>query len=288
MKAFIINLKKDKDRKAFMEKQLNDLQVEYQFIEGYAGKEKSNEEVYKIYDSKKSIKINGQDLNRSEIGCAYSHMLAYEQMKDQNISLAMILEDDVKIDNRLLKVINLIENKYKENNKLDFDWLQIDYVPPGLFFWYHWCSLSIKNIKNNFGKVKNLKTFIKLLITIVYILIKFIYISLLSIYEGLRNYFYKNISKIIKDYKDVDIVNFYRPLYLASAYIITREAVEKLLKINTPVIVTADRLPNYARINNNKSHNGQSKTFIMKAVAPLITEQQRKVFESNIVENNLK
>ena len=105
MKAFVINLKKDKDRKAFMEKQLNDLQVEYQFIEGYAGKEKGNEEIYKIYDSKESIKINGQDLNRSEIGCAYSHMLAYEQMKDQNISLAMILEDDVKMDNRLLKVL---------------------------------------------------------------------------------------------------------------------------------------------------------------------------------------
>ena len=89
-------------------------------------------------------------------------------------------------------------------------------------------------------------------------------------HEGLRNYYYNTLYKVSKGKYGICIVNFYRPLYLASAYIITKEGAEKLLKINTPISLTADRLPNYARAN-------------MRAVSPLITEQQREIFDSNIV-----
>ena len=107
--------------------------------------------------------------------------------------------------------------------------------------------------------------------------IKFIYISLMSVYEALRDTFY-DVTKSIA------IVRFFRPLYLASAYIITNEAAHKLLKINTPIFLTADRLPNFARVKNNRIHNKQNETetFIMKAISPLITEQQREVFVSGI------
>ncbi len=256
MKAFVINLKKDQDRRAFMEKQLNDLEIEHEFIEAYYAKEKIEAEISKIYDSSKSKNINGNDLSLPEIGCAYSHTLVYQKIVDQNLSYALILEDDVKIDKRLLKVIDLVKNKHEENDKSDFDWLQIDYIQPGIFFWKHWCSLSIKEIKNNPS-------------SIFYILLKFIYVSVLSVYEGIRNTFY-NFSKILV------IVSFYRPLYLASAYIVTSDGAAKLLKINTPVILTADRLPNFVR-----------PSFVMKAISPLITEQQREIFASNIENINL-
>ena len=107
--------------------------------------------------------------------------------------------------------------------------------------------------------------------------IKFIYISLMSVYEALRDTFYHAT-------KSIATVSFSRPLYLASAYIITNEAAHKLLKINTPIFLTADRLPNFARVRNNRIHNKQNKneTFIMKAVSPLITRQQRETFVSAI------
>ncbi len=301
MKAFVINLKKDKDRRAFMKNQLIDLGIDYEFIEAFYAKEKTETEISKIYESSKSKNINGHDLSLAEIGCAYSHTLAYQKMIDQKLHYALILEDDVKIDKRLLEVIKMVKNKHDEptlpirkvperQNGLDFDWLQIDYVQPGIFFWKHWCSLFIKEIKNNFNSIKSFKTFIKFLILIIYMAIKFIYISLLSVYEGLRNYFYKSNYKFIKNNNSVTIVNFYRPLYLASAYIISNEGAHKLLKINTPVIVTADRLPNYARVNKYKDIDYKSRddsNFIMKAISPLITEQQRKVFLSNIVDDKI-
>ena len=101
-------------------------------------------------------------------------------------------------------------------------------------------------------------------------------------HEGLRNYFYNTLYKVSKGKYGITIVSFYRPLYLASAYIITKEGAEKLLKINTPIFLTADRLPNYARGKDNK-HESKNKKFKMKAISPLITEQQREIFDSNIV-----
>lgn len=93
---FVINLKRSKDRKDYMEMQLEGLGFPYEFIEAVDGKVLTDDDLGRldlgIYPPWPSF--NARKLSRSEIGCTLSHLGIYQKMIDECIEWACIIEDD--------------------------------------------------------------------------------------------------------------------------------------------------------------------------------------------------
>ncbi|UTY25871.1 glycosyltransferase family 25 protein [Treponema denticola] len=95
MPIYVLNLEHNTERKKYMQDILKNIPVPYSFFPAVYGKEIKN--IDDVYDSKKTLKILNRVLNEGEIGCALSHRLIYKKMIDENISQALILEDDVSL-----------------------------------------------------------------------------------------------------------------------------------------------------------------------------------------------
>jgi len=116
MNIFVVNLKRSKDRKASMERQLECLGFPYSFIEAVDGKALTDEDLRRldlgIYPPWPSF--NARRLSRAEIGCILSHLSIYQRIIDECIDLACILEDDAvfkdNIRNTLIRVIEQLEH----------------------------------------------------------------------------------------------------------------------------------------------------------------------------------
>ncbi len=109
---FIINLKKDIDKKKHMEVLCKQYNLQCHFTEAVLGKELSEEALSKIYNKGKRL---GRELIKGEIGCALSHINIYKHMVEQNIEKAVVFEDDIRIEGDLHSIITAID-------KLPDDW----------------------------------------------------------------------------------------------------------------------------------------------------------------------
>ena len=287
-KVYIINLDKDIDRMTYMIKQMQDLNIEYERIPAIYGKEYDFGEEY---IESLAIKKNGKVLVPGELGCAKSHKLCYEKIlkinsKEKTINnknkYSLILEDDVCLPKNFKQIVgrqielNEVEKNLK--NKLTWDYLLFDYPRPGKFFIHHWINSLFLNYKNlnkkensSNNNIKNKENiFLKKLKFILYSFAKACYILPMAIYEWLRNIYYNNHK-----YNYGKAVRFYRPLYLAGAYLITTDAASMLYSLTNPIVYPADRTPDEAR-----------KQLGMKffAYAPLCVYQKRESFGSSILD----
>lgn len=247
MRIFVINLPSRVDRRAFMQKQFDELGLEVEFIEAYDGRAQGMP-LKSIFDPVLAQQANGTALSAGQLGCAVSHRSVYERIENDSIPRALILEDDVRLCSA---VVDLIKNERLLSSK-PWSWLQIDYPPVGMAFLLSW-------LQNTATEIRKKPLFI------LYALIKFPYILLLSVYEAVRD--------LIHSVENPSIAYFARPLYLTSAYIVTLEAAKTLLSLSTPIKFPSDRLPNQARMQKN---------FLMRAVVPLLTTQERSQFSSDI------
>ena len=93
MRTFVLNLKHNTERKKYMQNLLKDIPIDYEFFPAVYGKSITN--IEQFYDSKLAEKRAKRQLNVGEIGCALSHKAIYKKMIDENISQALILEDDI-------------------------------------------------------------------------------------------------------------------------------------------------------------------------------------------------
>jgi len=84
--------------------------LNYEFIEAVDGRTLSEVEIEKIYSKEKVIKAIGREMSRSEIGVLLSQKSIYEKILKENIDNALIFEDDIEFDQRLITVLNEIEN----------------------------------------------------------------------------------------------------------------------------------------------------------------------------------
>ncbi|WP_241189797.1 glycosyltransferase family 25 protein [Enterobacter ludwigii] len=102
MKIFIVNLKKSVERRKKMEAQLNALGLSAEFIEAVDGRLMSEEE-------RKGVTANvNYAFLPGEIGCALSHQKIYKKMIDEKIGEALILEDDVVLNDDFKNVLEHI------------------------------------------------------------------------------------------------------------------------------------------------------------------------------------
>lgn len=118
IRIFIINLKKSEDRKNHIKKQLESLNLDYEFVEAIDGHELSENEI----KSHRKVKyppwpsFNARYLTKGEIGCILSHLKIYSRMIEENIGCACILEDDCIIGENIkimLERLQVVELDYE-------------------------------------------------------------------------------------------------------------------------------------------------------------------------------
>ena len=70
--------------------------------------------------------------------------------------------------------------------------------------------------------------------------------------------------------------HFYRPMYLAGCYLVTREGIKKLLDIQNKIIYPADAIQNVARI---------TKGLRLFHYVPLLAKQRRDKLASTMLDH---
>jgi GR25 family glycosyltransferase involved in LPS biosynthesis len=116
-------------RQENIKSQLNALDLSFEFFTGIDGRKLSNNELLEYYDSNKANKYSGRDLTRGEIGCALSHKYIYKKMIADNIQRAIVLEDDITIDQEFPLVVSRLEHLAINNYIIKMDTAEKQTVP---------------------------------------------------------------------------------------------------------------------------------------------------------------
>jgi glycosyl transferase, family 25 len=98
--VFIINLDSSPERYQHAEQQLQALGITAQRFRGVYGKDLSTAEVDACYDKAANLQYFRRSLSPGEIGCYLSHRGVWQLMVDQNIEVAIVLEDDIDVEAR--------------------------------------------------------------------------------------------------------------------------------------------------------------------------------------------
>ena len=102
---FVINMPQNTERKNKIESQLSKLGLAAAFIKAVVGKNLSDTEITALYNEKQNNANYHRNLTVGEIGCYASHRLAWKKLVDENISQAIILEDDSILSNTFIEVL---------------------------------------------------------------------------------------------------------------------------------------------------------------------------------------
>ncbi|MBE7638252.1 hypothetical protein GUA87_15450 [Sneathiella sp. P13V-1] len=119
LQIFVINRKKDAERRANMSKRLGDLGLEFEFFEAVDGHQI---DAYSVpeYDGEKRRLYFGRDLSIGEIGCILSHRAIYRKITDERIPLTLILEDDTHFKEDFPDVLEALVRESKKWDMIRF------------------------------------------------------------------------------------------------------------------------------------------------------------------------
>lgn len=92
--VIVISLPSSAPRRGAMASRLDALGISWRFFDGYDGSKLSPEN-YPDYDRMRRCLFFGKDLTPGEMGCLLAHRAVYRHMVDNNIAVAVVLEDDV-------------------------------------------------------------------------------------------------------------------------------------------------------------------------------------------------
>ncbi|MEH6478199.1 MAG: glycosyltransferase family 25 protein [Sneathiella sp.] len=107
--VFVINRRKDKHRRSDMTERLGKVGITpvfFEAVDGYALDLMNLPD----YDGEKRRRYFAKDLGHGEIGCSLSHRKIYEKMVDENIASAVVLEDDIFVEDNLKNLLEDIRN----------------------------------------------------------------------------------------------------------------------------------------------------------------------------------
>lgn len=106
--VFIINLDSSPERFVHAEQQLQALGIQPQRFRGVFGKDLTQAEVDACYDKSANLRYFRRSLSPGEIGCYLSHRGVWQLMVEQNIEVAIVLEDDIDVDARFADALTQI------------------------------------------------------------------------------------------------------------------------------------------------------------------------------------
>lgn len=96
--VFVVSLARAPERRAAICRHLEQLGVEYRLVDAVDGGTLAADYV-------SSIVAPGMTMHPGAIGCYLSHLHIYEAMREQNILLACVLEDDAHLDPRIVSLL---------------------------------------------------------------------------------------------------------------------------------------------------------------------------------------
>jgi glycosyl transferase family 25 len=99
--VFVINLDKSKKRMARIAEQLNHLDIPFERVSGVYGAGLTQKQLEIAYDPELNSKTYRRQLPCGEIGCYMSHIKAWKIIVERKLNCALILEDDIAIDEEL-------------------------------------------------------------------------------------------------------------------------------------------------------------------------------------------
>jgi len=104
MKLLIINLKDEKNRRAFQNEQLSFYGFDYEFLNAFSVDDISKE----IYE--KNSKDWQRPLKKTEVACYYSHREAWMRVLKNNQPI-LIMEDDALISKHLVSLLSILKQE---------------------------------------------------------------------------------------------------------------------------------------------------------------------------------
>lgn len=122
---FVINLERNLQRRAFSLQRLADLGLKGEVFPAVEGKMLDVKELEKtgIYNDALAHEKFSRSLSMAEIGCSLSHLRLYQKLLDENIDVAIVLEDDAMfIDGAGERLLTLLEGLPE-----DWDLVQLIY-----------------------------------------------------------------------------------------------------------------------------------------------------------------
>lgn len=109
MRTFVINLDNSKLRMAEMDHRLNEMNLAYERMPAVNGSQLSTEELHSFYQPALNKKLYRRPLSAGEIGCYMSHRNCWVKIQEQQLDLALILEDDAEMSDQLSALLGNIE-----------------------------------------------------------------------------------------------------------------------------------------------------------------------------------
>ena len=100
----VVNLTRSKERRVYMQEQLDAFGVRYEFYSAVDGNALTPQQ-RACYSEEESVRQFGYPLTNGEIGCALSHLQIYEKMVAEDIAELLILEDDAAIKKDFFSII---------------------------------------------------------------------------------------------------------------------------------------------------------------------------------------
>jgi glycosyl transferase family 25 len=110
MDIFVVNLDKSTQRLAKMSKRLEQLDLPFTRVSAVYGASLTNDELNRHYSSALNKRVYRRPLAAAEIGCYLSHRNIWQTIVDDNLSMALILEDDAELGAQLPAALSAIEN----------------------------------------------------------------------------------------------------------------------------------------------------------------------------------
>lgn len=103
MKIYVISLKNATERRAFMQRQLNKLGLDFEFFDAINGNDIAPNEIKNLL-VKQSVwaRYSYNPITPGELGCSLSHRAILKKIAGGDDEYAVIFEDDAKIEERFL------------------------------------------------------------------------------------------------------------------------------------------------------------------------------------------
>ncbi|HAZ95553.1 MAG TPA: glycosyl transferase family 25 [Porticoccaceae bacterium] len=110
MDIFVVNLDKSTQRLAEISKRLEQLDLPFTRVSAVYGASLTDDELNRHYNSALNKRVYRRPLAAAEIGCYLSHRNIWQTIVDDNLSMALILEDDAELGAQLPAALSAIEN----------------------------------------------------------------------------------------------------------------------------------------------------------------------------------
>lgn len=110
VKVYIINMPSNQIRRQYMYDlcaKYTDI-LDFEFIEAVDGRNLSKYQLTERYNQQQAMDFLHREMGAGEIGCLLSHVSIYHKIIENNIKYALVLEDDVHFDEKLLDALSIV------------------------------------------------------------------------------------------------------------------------------------------------------------------------------------